>query len=156
MLKLFNKYRHLTFEQKRTLLIAWLQFIKWHVFIAYVPFRYWRKTVFNQIDIQNAPNAHLQAIKITRWVEAAARHHFVAINCLRRCMVQKYMLTINDIHSQICIGVKKEQNVFKAHCWLIVNNHIINDSNEETSHYVELKRLDNPQQNQTNPFQDLQ
>ena len=137
----FKQLFELSLKQQMLVCLAWLLFIVWHVKISYLPYRWWSKSLSSHADIQTQPNIHLPAMQIVNLIEKAARHHFVKINCLRRCMVQKQLLHLHHINCQLSIGVKKEQGKFAAHCWLVVNNHIINDSAEETSRYVELKRL---------------
>jgi hypothetical protein len=80
-----------------------------------------------------------QVIKLS---ESVGRHHFVKVNCLRRCMVQKSLLKRMGICSHLIIGVKKQQQVFAAHCWLTHQNHIINDSQDTTSEYIALEKID--------------
>ena len=70
-------------------------------------------------------------------------------------MVQKQILEAHNINSQLTIGVKKQQDKLAAHCWLVINNHIINDSNEETSQYIELQRLEKNQENQSDSVKNL-
>jgi hypothetical protein len=131
----------LNIKQQFFVFLAWLLFIVWHVKITYLPYRWWRKSLSSDADIQDQPDTHIRAMQLVDLIEKAGRHHFVQINCLRRCMVQKQLLHLYKLNSQLCIGVKKEQGKFAAHCWLVVNNHIINDSFEETKGYTELKRL---------------
>ena len=119
----------------------WWSFIYWHWVIEYVPFRFWKKHI---IDISNQltdmPLAEVrQLIKIS---ESVARHHFIKVNCLRRCMVQKSLLDRMGISSHLIIGVKKNQQIFAAHCWLTYQNHIINDTQDTTSEYVALEKID--------------
>lgn len=136
-----SKLLKLPLSQQVTVALAWLLFISWHIKIRYFPYRWWRKAVNAASDIQPQADIHLRAMQVVSLSEKAGRHHVVPINCLRRCMVQKQLLRWHKINSQLSIGVKKDQGQFAAHCWLVVNNHIINDSPSETARYVELKRL---------------
>jgi hypothetical protein len=74
--------------------------------------------------------------------EKVGRHHFVKVNCLRRCLVQKSLLKRLGVPVQLVIGVKKEQQAIAAHCWLTYQNKIINDSTDTTSEYVTLQKID--------------
>lgn len=151
----FNKLFRLSFKQQVVVVWAWLLFIVWHVKIKYLPYRWWRESLTSYTDIQALPDIHLTAMEVVALIEKAGRHHFVQINCLRRCMVQKQLLHLHNINSQLSIGVKKEQGKFAAHCWLVVNNHIINDSLEETNRYVELKRLQTGENEDASVFKNL-
>ena len=150
-----HKLLRLSFKQQGVVVLAWLLFIVWHVKIKYLPYRWWRKSLTSYADIQALPDIHLPAMEVVDLIEKAGRHHFVQINCLRRCMVQKQILHLHNINSQLSIGVKKEQGKFAAHCWLVVNNHIINDSPEETNRYVELKRLQPGENQDASVFKNL-
>jgi hypothetical protein len=86
----------------------------------------------------------LQLIKLS---EGVGRHHFVKVNCLRRCLVQKTLLARTGISSHLIIGVKKHQQVFAAHCWLTYQNHIINDSQDTTGEYIALEKIDSDTSN---------
>ncbi|WP_340677410.1 lasso peptide biosynthesis B2 protein [Paraglaciecola sp.] len=147
MNKPLNTLLALRFKQQLVVYAAWLLFMVWHFKISYLPYRWWRKSLSSYAAIQEQPDIHLRAMQIVGLIEKAGRHHFIKINCLRRCMVQKQLLHWHNINSQLSIGVKKEQGKFAAHCWLVVNNHIINDSPEETQSYAELQRLQ-PGENQ--------
>ena len=142
-------------QQQGIVLHAWYLFIVWQVKIAYLPYRMWQSALFKHTEFQDEIDAHLRAIKICNLIEKAARHHVVKINCLRRCMVQKQILHTHKINSQLSIGVKKDQGKLAAHCWLVVNNHIINDSNTETEHYVELQRISSDQKNEIKSLKGL-
>ena len=155
MIKLLNALFRLSLKQGLVVVLAWLMFIVWHIAISYLPYRWWRAALTRRSDIQPQANIHVRAMAIVSLSEKAARHHFVKINCLRRCMVQKQLLQLHNINSQLSIGVKKEHNKFAAHCWLVVNNHIINDSIAETSRYVELQRLQPGDQQSADIFKNM-
>lgn len=135
-------FMQLGLQQQLVVVHAWHLFIIWHLKISHFPYRIWRNALYKHSEFQDDPKVHLRAIDLCNLIEKAARHHFIKINCLRRCMVQKQILDAHKINSQLCIGVKKDQNKVAAHCWLVVNNHIINDSEYETQRYIELQRID--------------
>jgi hypothetical protein len=155
MFKPVHKLTKLSLQQQGIVLHAWLLFVVWHIKISYLPYRLWRDALYKHCEIQDDPTLHLRAIDITRLIEKAGRHHIVKINCLRRCMVQKQILEAHNINSQLSIGVKKEQEKLSAHCWLVVNNHIINDSDDETKRYIELQRIDKNQKDQLDSVKNL-
>ena len=119
----------------------WCSFIYWHLVIGYLPFRLWKRHVIETSNqLTDMPLAEVrQLIKLS---ESVGRHHFVKVNCLRRSIVQKSLLERMGISSHLVIGVKKTQQVFAAHCWLTYQNHIINDSQQSTSEYIALEKID--------------
>ena len=141
MTKLLKALFKLNLKQGLVVILAWWMFIGWHLVITYLPYRWWRGALTRNSDLQPQADIHLRALAIVSLSEKVARHHFVKINCLRRCMVQKQLLHFHNINSQLSIGVKKDNKQLAAHCWLVVNNHIVNDSLQETQRYVELQRL---------------
>jgi hypothetical protein len=136
-----KKWMALPSKHKLMFCRLWGAFIIWHWIIAYVPFRFWKHHlthISNQLTDMPLSEVR-QLIKLS---ESVARHHFVKVNCLRRSMVQKTLLDRMGISSQLVIGVKKNQQGFAAHCWLTYQNHIINDSQETTSEYIALEKID--------------
>ena len=141
MLNYLKKWLALPGSQKLIMCRLWFSFIVWHVVIAYVPFRFWKQHLVDKLQPpRDMPLSEVrQLIKLS---ERVGRHHFVKVNCLRRSMVQKSLLERMGISSRLVIGVKKSQQVFAAHCWLTYQNHIINDSQESTSEYIALEKID--------------
>lgn len=128
---------------KHKLLVCrlWCSFIYWHAIIAYLPFRLWKHHIMD-ISSQSTDMPLLEVRKLIKLSESVGRHHFIKINCLRRCMVQKSLLERMGISSHLAIGVKKNQQGFAAHCWLTYQNQIINDSQYTTSEYITLDKID--------------
>lgn len=121
----------------------WWSYIYWHCLIAYVPFRFWKQHMTNNSN--QLANTSLPLTKVQQLIqlsESVGRHHFIKVNCLRRSMVQKALLNRMGISSQLVIGVKKSQKLFAAHCWLTYQNQIINDSQDNTSEYITLEKID--------------
>jgi hypothetical protein len=119
----------------------WLSFIVWHWVIAYLPFRFWKHHLIDTShQLTDMPLSEVQ--QLIKLSESVARHHFIKINCLRRSMVQKSLLVRIGISTQLVIGVKKNQQIFAAHCWLTYQNHIINDTQDNTTEYLALQKID--------------
>lgn len=131
---------------------AWYLFIYWDILISVVPYKYWKNKLFKSSHTFT-DGTIADVISITQLIEKVARNHFVKINCLRRCAVQKQLLTKLGFAPQLVFGVKKQQDNlsapvsthFYAHCWLTFNGQIINDSKEETNQYVALHNHDKEQ-----------
>ncbi|MEP1444763.1 MAG: lasso peptide biosynthesis B2 protein [Paraglaciecola sp.] len=118
----------------------WCSFIYWHLVIAYLPFRFWRHHLMD-ISQQSTDTSLSEVRQLIKLSESVGRNHFVKINCLRRSMVQKSLLERLGTKSHLVIGVKKNQEVFAAHCWLTYQNKIINDSKDTTSEYITLEKI---------------
>jgi hypothetical protein len=143
-LKLLTKFWRVPNSNKVIALKAWYLFIYWNILISVVPYKYWKNKLFkNSHTFSDGTIADV--ISITQLIEKVARNHFVKINCLRRCAVQKQLLTELGFQPQLVFGVKKQQGKFFAHCWLTFNDQLINDSKEETSQYVALLSHDKNQ-----------
>jgi hypothetical protein len=141
MPKFLNKLMALPGKQILMASRLWCSFIVWHWVIAYLPFRFWKHHIINtSAQLTDMPLSEVK--KLIKLSESVARHHFIKINCLRRCMVQKSLLKRMGINSQLIIGVQKNQQVFAAHCWLTYQNHNINDSQDTTSEYITLQKID--------------
>jgi hypothetical protein len=131
----------LPMESKCIALRCWFSFVYWHMVIAYLPYRFWKQSI--SAKAKNITDISITEIRnLIRITESVGRHHFVKVNCLRRCMVQKSVLQRRGIDCTLVFGVKKTQNTFAAHCWLTHQNQIINDSQDTTSEYVALEKAD--------------
>ncbi|MCF2949906.1 lasso peptide biosynthesis B2 protein [Paraglaciecola aquimarina] len=133
-------------KNKKILFRAWYLFIYWDLLISYVPYKLWKNKLFKSKHTFSDV-ALTDVLIITRLIEKVARNHFVSINCLRRCTVQKHILDSLGYPTQLVFGVKKQQDNLEAHCWLTFKNQIINDSLEETSTYVPLVNKDSEHKN---------
>jgi hypothetical protein len=146
MLRAISKVWRLPFAYKIVAIKAFALFIYWNILISWIPYRIWKTQLFKKPQIFS--DGSLEDItKITQLIEKVARHHIVKINCLRRCAVQKQILAQMGYPAELVFGVKKQQNLFAAHCWLTYKSKIINDSIAETSHYVPLVSQNDEQSN---------
>lgn len=135
MLKSFKSFWRLSLQEKVWFCQAWFLMARWHITIKYVPYRYWRDQVICMGGSRTPPNFPVrQFIAVT---EMAARHHIFKINCLRRCVVQRYLLGCNGVSARIHFGVKLGVKT-QAHCWLTIAGEVINDGPDVLSQYTEL------------------
>lgn len=122
-------------NQKKWFIRAWFTFLLWHIRIRFSNYKAWQNRVFpTTATSQSGYPANFVAT-----IEKAGRHHLCHMNCLRRCLVTMEMSHRIDIYPTIHFGVKIENGVTKAHCWLSLNGALINDSEEVVSAYTELK-----------------
>ena len=125
----------LSADQKRWFIKAWFAFLLWHIRIRFSNYKAWQHRVFPSTTTHKTEYpAHFVAT-----IEKAGRHHLWHMNCLRRCLVTMEMSHQVNIFPVIHFGVKIENGVTKAHCWLSLNGVLINDSEEVVSAYTELK-----------------
>jgi hypothetical protein len=119
----------------------WCSFMYWHLLISYIPYKWWKSKI-NSRPSTSSDKAMFEIQQLVKLAESVGRHHLVKVNCLRRCMVQKTLLNRMGINTHLILGVKKQQKIFAAHCWLTHNNKIINDSESITNEYVVLQKID--------------
>ena len=60
-------------------------------------------------------------------IEIAAKHHVVPARCLHKSVVLQFWLRREGIPSQVCIGVRKDDQQLKAHAWVEVDGRVVND-----------------------------
>jgi hypothetical protein len=68
-----------------------------------------------------------QAVRYARLIALAARHHAVPAHCLHRALVLHCWLLDAGLASQLRIGVRKEGADLKAHAWVELGGHVVND-----------------------------
>ena len=149
-----KKWLALPSKHKFVICRLWGAYIYWHCVIEYLPFRLWKHHIID--NSSKSPDMPLHKVdeseivedikekkarQLIQLSESVGRNHFVKVNCLRRCMVQKSLLNRLGINSQLTIGVKKSQKIFAAHCWLTYQNRIINDTQNNTNEYIALEKI---------------
>jgi Transglutaminase-like superfamily len=69
-------------------------------------------------------------------VYAADRHGFVHLSCLAKSITLWWLLGRQGIHSQLRIGVRKENEKFEAHAWVERDGAALNEPEEQHHHYA--------------------
>jgi hypothetical protein len=137
-----KKWSTLPTKHKRIVCRLWGSFVYWHLIITYLPFRLWKHHIADTPhQLTDMPISEVR--RLIKLSESVGRHHFIKVNCLRRCMVQKSLLNRIGISNKLIIGVKKSQQNFAAHCWLTHQNQVINDSLDSTNEYIALEKIEN-------------
>ncbi|PKH85186.1 lasso peptide biosynthesis B2 protein [Colwellia sp. Bg11-28] len=127
------------------LLEAWFVFVKWDLLISFTQYETWRNKIILSPNLDNATSSIDDAtlakqIKlIIKLSEIAARFQIRKMNCLRRCLSQQQMLKKRGFSAQMHIGVRFEEEQLLAHSWLTLQGKVINDSEDVTDRYSELK-----------------
>ena len=127
------------------LLEAWFIFVKWDLLISFTQYETWRNKIILSPNLDNATSSIDDAtlakqIKlIIKLSEIAARFQIRKMNCLRRCLSQQQMLKKRGFSAQMHIGVRFEEEQLLAHAWLTLQGKVINDSEDVTDRYSELK-----------------
>lgn len=141
--KLFS----LTKSELSILLEAWLVFLKWDWLISFTQYGNWQAEIANLSEIKNSAinnkerdeTSLAQVAQVVKLSEKIARHHLRKMNCLRRCLTQKQMLQKRGYTTQMHIGVAIDNEKLKAHAWLTYQGKVINDTDDVTTRYNELK-----------------
>ena len=127
------------------LLEAWFVFVKWDLLISFTKYETWRNEIILSPNLDNATSSINDAtlanqIKlIIKLSETAARFQIRKMNCLRRCLSQQQMLKKRGFSAKMHIGVRFEEEQLLAHAWLTIQGKVINDSDDVSTRYSELK-----------------
>jgi hypothetical protein len=146
-MSLFTKLFSLSKTELSILLEAWVVFLKWDWLISFTQYSNWQGEIANLTSENDAvapenkaDEASLsQLTLVIKLSEKVAKHHIRKMNCLRRCLTQKQMLQKRGYPTRMHIGVAIDNETLKAHAWLTYQGKIINDSDDVTTRYGELK-----------------
>jgi hypothetical protein len=69
-----------------------------------------------------------RAHRYGRWIDVAGRHHLVRAQCLHRSLVLHRWLRSDGLPSELRIGVRKENEVLRAHAWVELSGHVVYES----------------------------
>ena len=84
-------------------------------------------------------NASKEEIKhIASMVEIAGRNHVVRMSCLRRALVQQWLLSKKGISSKLRFGVRTIEGDLEAHAWLEKDGKMISDPEIIREQYIAL------------------
>lgn len=148
---LFTKLFSFSKTELSILLEAWIVFLKWDWLISFTQYSNWQGEVANlssesdtviPVNIVDnlADKASLsQLTLVIKFSEKIAKHHIRKMNCLRRCLTQKQMLQKRGFITRMHIGVAMDNEKLKAHAWLSFQGKVINDTDDVTTRYSELK-----------------
>lgn len=138
-----------SFFELKVFITSWFLYLKWDHLITRSNYKKWQAHIVNQEDAitpSTEPASKYQSLQtIIKINEMAGRNHLKHMNCLRRCLCQKELLSKYKIQSKLHLGVKFVDGKLAAHSWLSSNDAIINDSKEVVDTYQELKTLNDAQ-----------
>jgi hypothetical protein len=84
--------------------------------------------------------AFARAARYARWLHTAANHHPLRAECLHRSLVLHWWLRREGVASSLQIGVRKEDGELRAHAWIELNGHVINDQPAAVARFTPLGR----------------
>jgi hypothetical protein len=93
----------------------------------------WQRVLARMASPERAVRADFslaQARLITGMVELAARRGVFNANCLQRSLTLWWMLKRQNIHVDLKIGVRLNQQQFEAHAWVEYLGCVLNDSTD--------------------------
>ena len=73
-------------------------------------------------------------------IDLAARHHVVPARCLHKSLILHFWLRREGIPSELKIGVRKEGTELRAHAWVELGGHVINDDVDAVAGFRPLSR----------------
>lgn len=71
----------------------------------------------------------------------ASKLHILGMTCLHRSLALAWMLKRRGVPSEIQIGVRESQGLFRAHAWVEVQGHRVGEPEEIASPFRILERL---------------
>ena len=92
------------------------------------------QSLLNQCLTKNTFNPLSQSDQLTiakniaKMVSIAANHGPYKANCLKKTLVTWWLLSRKGIHTELKIGVNKDEGDFNAHSWLEFQGEVLNDT----------------------------
>lgn len=131
-------------RQWQLFICSWYSLWNWDRTLRRKPYSEWRHTIvdLSPKPVHSTPLSLQQSRAIATLIrlnEAAARNHFIKVNCLRRCLSQQELLAREGFIAQLHFGVRRKGDSLDAHCWLSLHGNVINDSAENIASYNELE-----------------
>jgi len=77
-----------------------------------------------------------------RWLEVASRYHPVRAQCLHRSLALHWWLRQDGLPSELRIGVRKDRGELKAHAWVELGGHVVNDQPAAVGPFTLLQHID--------------
>ncbi len=68
--------------------------------------------------------------RVVRWVDVAARHHFLKVTCLRRALVLLALLERWGFMPELRLGVRREGPGLAAHAWVEIEGHVVGEPSD--------------------------
>jgi Transglutaminase-like superfamily len=84
------------------------------------------------------PDAFNRAHEYARWIGAASRRHPLRSQCLHQSLVLHYWLRREGLRSELRIGVQKQKGELKAHAWVELDGHVIEDGSASLKQFTPL------------------
>ncbi len=81
-----------------------------------------------------------RARRYARWLEKASRYHIVRARCLHRSLTLHRWLRRDGIASDLRIGVRKDGGALKAHAWVEIDGHVVNDGRTAVAQFTPLPK----------------
>lgn len=80
----------------------------------------------------------LEAATAARWVDVAARHHLLAMTCLRRALVLEALLAGFGFEPVLRLGVRRQGGAFEAHAWVELGGAPVSSGGDPAESYAVL------------------
>ena len=72
-------------------------------------------------------------------LETTAGRHFVRAHCLHKSVALHFWLRREGLPSELRIGVRKESGELRAHAWVTLGDHVVNDDPSAVAAFTPLK-----------------
>lgn len=135
----WHKLRALSLQERRILAQAWLLLPVVAIHLRLFGFAATSRRLQPTRQPQKtrpAGDTMPHALKLSRLVGIAGRHHVADFACLTRSLVAWAMLQSHGIAAELKIGVRKQAGKFQAHAWVEVDGQVVNDNHRVTEEYA--------------------
>ena len=85
-----------------------------------------------------SPRRLRRARRFAGWLEQASHRHAVRARCLHRSLALHAWLRRKGLPSELKIGVRKENGELRAHAWVELAGHVVNDRQESVAAFAPL------------------
>jgi hypothetical protein len=129
--------------------LSFILLAKWDWRISRQAYQTWQYALADNTNCSSPMLSLEQCRSLVRLFNKMVRHHYRPMNCLRRSLALRDLLSYYKTPCSIRVGVRMSPHkTLEAHAWVVVNDTIINDSEAVVGTYKEIAAsgdLFNPQ-----------
>ena len=140
----FERWRQLSWRERRALVEAAVTLAAASLAVAMLPFRRSMALVKPTRSNPCKPDTEVRATELVRWaVTACARRMPVRALCLEQALASHWMLRRRSVRSMVHYGSARSEQGLKAHAWVRTARHEVVGC-ENADDFVELARFPLP------------
>ncbi|HEY63816.1 MAG TPA: lasso peptide biosynthesis B2 protein [Caldilineae bacterium] len=123
---------------------AWVLLLVADLSLRLLPFPLARRVIAIGRSCQDTLSPEETAALIKRWrrlVNIAASHHLYPMQCLRRAIVLRWLLSRYGIRADVCIGIRKTDDGYHTHAWVEQAGRPISEPESHVREFLPLMQL---------------